>query len=391
MCRFVYLSGWAAGISCAQRSQKLFRDRILIAAPEFNRGETLELNANQQDQSVSTGGQAIQSGRDTVINHGMSLTQMAEVLREIQNITQSFTAEAMERVHARFAEFEEEVLKKFMDPTKTNAASFRDPDFQLMLADAQKAYARSGNEAVRETLADIIARRSMAETASRVALTLNDAAERAPRLTKSEFAALSLSYIVRYTLSTLVNSAKSMADYINDILVPLAKQVSREQASFWHIEAQSCGSIGIGEIDISDVFRKNYPGVLGQGLDLTLLQSQFSSRAGPTLESILCYSMRDANLVQPRAMTLEIFLDVYRDHGFSSEELKHIWNQYIATIPNDFGDILRPLSPDIDLLFEVWRTTPLKSLQLNSVGIAIGHANAVRVVGFDSPLENWIK
>jgi hypothetical protein len=40
---------------------------------------------------------------------------------------------------------------------------------------------------------------------------------------------------------------------------------------------------------------------------------------------------------------------------------------------------------------DVWTNTPLKGFKLTSLGIAIGHANARRVVGFDAPLDIWIK
>jgi hypothetical protein len=53
--------------------------------------------------------------------------------------------------------------------------------------------------------------------------------------------------------------------------------------------------------------------------------------------------------------------------------------------------LLAPHVPDIEQLFDLWQNTPLKNLKLNSVGIAIGHANAVRVTGFNAPLSAWIK
>ena len=52
--------------------------------------------------------------------------------------------------------------------------------------------------------------------------------------------------------------------------------------------------------------------------------------------------------------------------------------------------MIAPAVPNIADLTKAWEDTPMKSLKLNSVGIAIGHANAARVINFDAPLEIWI-
>jgi hypothetical protein len=123
---------------------------------------------------------------------------------------------------------------------------FKDPDFQFMLGDAQKAAARSDDAAIRETLVDIVARRSMETARTRLALTLNDAAIRAANLTADEYAALSLVYVSRYTVQNGIDSFDKLCDYVNSCMIPFAKLVSREAASFWQIQAQSCGSIETG-------------------------------------------------------------------------------------------------------------------------------------------------
>ena len=345
----------------------------------------------KQDQNVSGNGQAIQAQGDVTINHGMSLTQMAEVIREVRNITDTFTVEAMVKVEARAAEFEQAVLSKFADTKETSSAAFREPDFQLMLSGAQRAYARSGDEAVKETLVDIIARRSLAKEATREALTLNDAAERAAKLTEAEYASLSLCYVLRYTVNHGVNSPESMAGYINNTLLPLARQVSQEDSSLWHIEAQSCGNVGMGEVALSNIFRNSYSGCLGVGVPLEELQAMFVPEVAIMMSHVVVKVSPDSELVRPPTQTKEQYLKQYKGFGFDADALTQIWGRYEATIPGDLQAQLSRLSPDVHILFHVWSNTSLKSLTLNSVGIAIGHANARRTVNFNTPLSVWIK
>ena len=54
-------------------------------------------------------------------------------------------------------------------------------------------------------------------------------------------------------------------------------------------------------------------------------------------------------------------------------------------------DLIKTHVPEIQMLFKAWDDTPMKNLKLTSVGLAIGHANAVRLTNFDAPLGIWIK
>lgn len=348
---------------------------------------------SNQDQHVGNGATAAQAGRDVIINHGMSLAQMAEVIREVRNITDNFTAEAMVKVEARASEFEASVLRKFKDATKTNAEAFRDPDFQLMLSDAQKAYARSGDEAVKETLADIIARRSLAENQTRLALTLNDAAARAPKLTKTEFSILSLCYLARYTHAPNVGDPSMFAAYINQNFIPFADEILTELPAYWHIESQSCGRLATGQVELMNVWRPNYAGVLGKGLPEQVILDHTSEPAKGMILGTCMPCFRDATQLQPKALTREVYHQKYDDSGIPPADLDNVWNAFEATVPGgeDLYKILEPDIPEIRKLFEKWEETPIKQLELNSVGIAIGHANASRVVGLAAPLDIWIK
>src|SRR5207247_819217 len=140
-------------------------------------------------------------------------------------------------------------------------------DFQYLLNDAQEAFARSGDEAVRDTLIDIITRRSLETTRNRLAITLNDAATKAANLTVNEFAALSLAYVLRYTVHQNLNSFDEFCQYLKTSIIPFVKDVSREHSSFQHLEAQSCGSVGLLEADLLGILKANYGGALGRGFD----------------------------------------------------------------------------------------------------------------------------
>lgn len=48
------------------------------------------------------------------------------------------------------------------------------------------------------------------------------------------------------------------------------------------------------------------------------------------------------------------------------------------------------IRPYMESVFDVWESSAMKSLNLTSVGISIGHANIKRLVGEFSDLSIWI-
>lgn len=263
-----------------------------------------------------------------------------------------------------------------------------------MLGEAQTAYARSGDTAVRDTLVDIIARRSKAKNASREALTLNDAAARAPRLTIEEFSTLSLAYICRYTVFNGLQSVSDFNRFLANTIMPLFETVSMESTSFWHIEAQSLGRTNIlSGIDLRTSWAQNYGGLLGTGLTMEQARSYMGDGRVDLAEKIVVPCVRDTDKFQPKGQNLKAYLTNCEQSGATEAELSNMWNMHGNTIPQGdaFWSMLEKDVPGIAAFGDFWEKTSIKGLELNSVGIAIAHANAKRVVGLDAPLSIWIR
>jgi hypothetical protein len=345
---------------------------------------------SRQDQNVEAGGTALQAGRDVVVHHGISAEQMSEIMVAMAKQLSAFQSEALEKANARIDDFQQEVLKRFAQPGKANPDAFRDPDFQYLLGDAQEAVARSGDDAVRDTLVDIIARRSMETTRNRLAITLNEAATKAANLTANEFSTLSLTYLLRYTIDHSVISFPSFCVYVEKRLMPFVKGVSREQSSFWHLQAQACGNIEMGEISLVDIFRQTYGGVFGKGFTRQQLQAHLPEGKKDVLNNVIAPCINDESKLQPVALNFNKFKEISGGRGLNEAELKNVWSLFENTIPDLKGWITSALPISAEL-FDVWENTQLKHFSLTSVGIAIGHANATRIVDFNAPLNIWIK
>jgi hypothetical protein len=345
---------------------------------------------SRQDQKVDERGLALQAGGDIVVHGGISPEQMSEIMVAIARTVATFTDAALEKAVERMDALRDEILKRFAEAGQADPEAFKDPDFQYMLNDAQKAVARSGDAAVRDTLVDLVARRSLEKGRTRIAITLAEAATKVANLTSEEFAALSLAYLVRYTIDRSVNNLATLGTYIQTKLVPFAKAVSKERSSYWHLQSQSCANIEMGEVDILAALTRAYGGVLGDGFTREQLESHLPDGKKDAFDPFLMQCINNGGKLQPRALNFQDLKDNAGDAALTENELRNVWNVFENTI-NDASARITSVAPDAPILFDAWAHTPLKHLTLTSVGIAVAHAHAVRVIDLKAPLNIWIK
>src|SRR5581483_1885467 len=310
---------------------------------------------NRQTQDVGTGGFAIQSGENTniAIHGGVSPEQMSEIMVAIAKTVVSFTDAAFDKAQREMNAFREEVLKRFAQPGKANPEAFKDPDFQYMLNDAQKAVARSGDPEVRDTLVDLIARRSLETSRTRLAINLAEAATKVANLTADEFAALSLSCLVRYTINHGIGNIQQLGDLIQNQLVPFAKNVSREQASFWHLQAQSCANIEMGALDLLTALRRNYSGVLSEGFTREELQNHLPDGKKNALDQWVIPCLNDNATLQFQFLNVQAFKEATAQSGLSDNELQNAWNLLEGRTHNA-RERINSVAPDADIVFDAW-------------------------------------
>jgi hypothetical protein len=146
----------------------------------------------------------------------------------------------------------------------------------------------------------------------------------------------------------------------------------------------------MGQIDLLNVFTQNYGSVLGSGFTREQLESHLPENKRNALDPWIMPCVNDQSMLQPRAINIEIFKQAAAPSGLTDVELQNVWNVFQNTMSNA-RPLIDSVAPEAESVFQKWRSTSLKSLTLTSVGIAIGHANATRIIGLGAPLNIWIK
>ncbi|RTL52121.1 MAG: hypothetical protein EKK40_08040 [Bradyrhizobiaceae bacterium] len=338
------------------------------------------------------GGTAIQAGRDVTIQSGVSPADMIRFM-EMVTALHTFALDAERKANERYESFRNEILKKFSSENgEADSSAFRDPDFQMMLGDAQTEYVRSGDESLRDTLIDIIARRSLEKERSRRSLTLNEAVKKAPSLTRNEIAGLSFVYLFRYVTFPAGNLAHLIGTFEKNFL-PLKPDITTSDSSFDYIAAQGCGSVEMGELPAHHILSESYGGLLGMGFTEDALTARFPEGRIAAFDELRIICVNDQSKIQFNARNLKAFENAVMkiDPTIEKGKINSAWALMTESI--QIFDMMKRIahqSPEVGELFEMWDKSNFKHMRLNAVGIAIAHANARRVANFDAPLDIWI-
>jgi hypothetical protein len=214
-------------------------------------------------------------------------------------------------------------------------------------------------------------------------------------MTSNEFAELSLTYILKYTQDRGVGNLDQFADYLNTRIVPLLPDISTEESSYSYLESQSCANISIMNVDLMQALKSTYGGIFAKGLTKDEIVAHLPDGKKDIFEgtTLVIPCLIDATKFQFHARSRDDFHKVAAQIALSKDELNNLWNALEGTMwsKEELIENLKTRVPSIGELFRLWNETPIERLTLTSVGIAIAHANSVRVTKLDADLSIWIK
>jgi hypothetical protein len=289
----------------------------------------------------------------------------------------------------------ETLINRFLEQAAadglTQIPEGRNPDFQYVLYSAHREYARTGDEDLGDLLVQLLVDRAKLEERDLEQIVLNESLAVAPKLTSDQLDALSLSLITRYTRALNMDSPSALYAFLDNSILPFVDGASRDTSAYQHLEFAGCGAISMGSVNPSDIFARNYAGVLNQGFTDDALKAQIELT--PEQRSQLIRpSFHDEELLQVNARDEEVLDELSQRLGIEADKaykLKLLLRHNV--MPRDMlREHLISVRPQMSQYFEIWEETPIQTLTLTSVGIAIAHANIKRKTGEDIPLSTWM-
>ena len=349
----------------------------------------------KQDQSGGDGAINVQAaGSVTIISSGLSAEDVKTISLDVFKSNAAVLAASAKQVaENRVEEMTELFLEQLQkrNPEALNQAV--NPDFQMALLDAQKAYARTGDKDLAQVLIDLLVNRTQHQSRTFREIVLSESLQVVPRLTAQHINTISVIFILRHTSSFGVNDLDGLKNLFMRQLAPFVDSLVASEACYQHLAysgaANNSGGIQCGNVAIPEIWRLNYPWIFSKGLPLE--QYENFIKQYPDLRQFIVPVPGN----EPNVQLIPILKHALKD------QLKAM------NIPDQIGDELwaktssaAALTPEViqqiesiegyTKLNKIWTTSALQRTLLTSVGIAIGHANFQRITGDAAPLSIWL-
>jgi hypothetical protein len=373
--------------------------RAYQADGNIDASETHLSNTSQgpalQGQSLTLNAPVTQVGTQTIIQQGLDHSAVRDIALAVffENFQKS-RGQALELASSRAEKFTDQLINKLESESPDSLSEIGSPDFQLSLFEAQKGYARSGDEDLGSLLLKLLIDRSKQPQRNMMQLVLNESLETAPKLTDGSLATLSLIFLFKYTVHNGVINRVAFGEFLDREVQPLIPRMASTPTTLQYLEYTGCGNVGVGGINsrsLQSLLEPPYHAIFSKGINPEQLASarrELSRNYGAYFITCLNDSSR-LQISFLNEQTLEMAFD--RDDVPADDRTK--LKSLFATNQMSEEEVLATvvgIRPYMSELFNVWNESAMTTFTLTSVGVAIAHSNLLRVTGHKSDLALWV-
>lgn len=348
-----------------------------------------------QKQNATEGSTAIQATGNVTVNGGLSPGQMVEILSALSAHVETLGNVAKAQIEDRLKTFEASVLERFATDGTTRSEAFRDPDFLAATLDAQKAFARSGDEGLREVLTDLVAQRSKIAERSRLSLTVNDAIAKVGSIPQSDLNTLSMIFTFQNVQNNGLVDIQHLAYFFSSVCLPLLDNISTSESAANYLAAHGCiippSGIAV-QTEALGILSQRYGAIIAKGVSEDDLRDKFADydllqQKGLIVDSPYGNGQKVFAVSGPQ---LETILPQFGIYGEYSERYKELTSGSQPS-GDELQGVMNAHLPRISEIMETYNKPTIKNSRLTSIGIALAHANLAKGPLRDVDLSIWIK
>lgn len=350
-------------------------------------------NSSKQKQISGNDSTNLQANQ-IVINQGITYADAKDIALEVYKTNAiQFKAEAIETVRVRVEEITEKILTQIIERKPESFSELKNPAFQDAMFTVQKQFAKTGEEDLGALLVDILVDRAAHPERTMLQIVLDEALDIAPKLTLEQADSITLNFLLVRTRRLNLTSFDDFKQYFIDFIVPFIEKLTSERTAYSHIEYLGCGHTRAGDYGSLEVVIKDiYKVFLSRGFT----EEEFISAQIGDIESFkwaLMECMHDTQKLQFNFYDENTLIDQCSRNNVPTEIVERIKPLIDNTTktPDEVKSIVLSFHPSLQKLFDIWNGSPIKSLELTGVGIAIAHANYRRKKSDTMDLSIWIK
>jgi hypothetical protein len=343
-------------------------------------------------QELSSGADStnIQAGGDVHMN-GISIENARQIAEDVyRKNALELKGVAEDVAGARAEKLVTDFLEKVSSQFPSSTENLADPDIQSVLFEAQRDFARSGEEDLAKALVDLLGNRLVETERSLRTFALNEALASAPKLTENQRRALGFLFYFRHTGPDTITSVDHFYDTVlRPNIFALDGPLPVRNVDFLHMEYVGVGTVQLTETNLGAAIRSGAEGIFTNGFVPDDVGPMFRENSSFVDYLIPC-------LRQPAKMQVSILRrseiddQLVRDNNTEfSAELLRLSRLGELTDDEVVSEALLKV-PQLSRLELAWTSTSMKSMVLTSVGIALGHTYWRRFGEDDTPLSLWL-
>jgi hypothetical protein len=339
----------------------------------------------KQDQRGGTHSTNIQAAVVNIQN-GLTESQVREIAINVWRDNMTALSEvARDAADQRAQELREEILSG-LARGEGNADSFQQPEKQVALIDAQRGYAISGDQDLRDALTRAVLNLSKEPERSINAIVLGEAVKVLPSLTKRQVSAITSAFIIRFVTFNNVSSIEQLLGIWERFVG--SQSETPTDGDFRHLEYCGCGRAStLGVLPIAELVRRTYPGLVSKGMDALEINEAFAGYGVPPNAIIAC--LNDPAKVQIAALNEHVLGQ--KGAAWSEDQRSVAQSKLMQNLMGDpeIRETFIARSDFAKRLFEEWEPW-LQRVDLTSVGMAVGHSHAMAIEPNFAPLDVWL-
>lgn len=348
---------------------------------------------SRQDQSVGEGGEAYQAGQNLTVNKGLSAEQMSEIMVAMATQLATYFSKAEATAEQRINDLRSEILEEFSSPqSEAKSEAFLDPDYQFVVREAQNSYARNGEEWLKKELVRLLSIRSSQKSGSRTAMILNEAISIAGNLTKEEYSALAVSFIIN-NVKIGGDSIESIFTAMNNFMLPFLNDLPNDNHAYDYLESMRCISINlVTSSDLWDAIINNYRMELNKGFLTEKINEIIIKDGGVRNLASIIKGANESN-IRFSVENRDVLSSELTKMGFSNDSVTKMLELHDDGMLNEdeVKEIVKRYMPSINRIEEVWATTKIQQSVHTALGKALSHSALVSGANFNAPLEIWVR
>lgn len=292
---------------------------------------------------------------------------------------------------ARAEQLTNDFLTKLEAEMPERANALADPDVQSVVFQAQREFARSGEEDLRVALVDLLAQRVGEDDRNLRTLALNEAIASAPKLTEKQRRAIAWVFYLRYTRPVGVGTPDAYYSRLERETSALGVDVPTGQADYQHIEYVGAGSLSIGTTTFAKGIMSGVEGLYTTGFAASEIDADLLAEL--RTRNFVIPALRDPGRLQLQLLADEDLDEQATKAGLAARipDLKTVVTRGRMSEEDVANEAINRV-PRIAHLRDAWENeqTGLSAMTLTSVGLALGHAYWTRLTGGNASLKIWL-